>query len=108
MLLGQVLENLADETFAAEALLMLGNLPLLAQVEAVAQRFGESAPTYAAEAARAFAEAASDEDWLALMSALERADDPGAACLQQMLVWSLRQDERHADCGGEMHRREGK
>jgi hypothetical protein len=108
MLLGQVLENLAGETFAAEALLTLGNLPLLARVEAVAQQFGESASTYAAGAVRGFAEGASNEDWLALMGALERADDPGAACLQQMLVWSLRQDAHRADCGCEMHSQEGK
>ena len=40
---------------------------------------------------------ASDEDWLALMTALERTSDPAAACLRQMLLWSLRQDS-HADC----------
>jgi hypothetical protein len=44
---------------------------------------------------RRFSIFADDEDWLALMTALERARDPGAACLRQMLAWSLRHDR---DC----------
>lgn len=99
MLLGQVLENLADETFAAEALLTLGDLPLLVQLDATARRFGESASAYAAAATRRFVDHASDEEWLALMNALERAADPGAACLRRMLAWSLRQDASTSDCG---------
>lgn len=99
MLLGQVLERLGDETFAAETLVALGDLPLMVAVEEAGQRFGESAPFYAAGATRRFAAFASDDDWLALMTALERADDPGAACLRQMLDWSLRQDAEDSDDG---------
>ena len=44
---------------------------------------------------RRFADFADDEDWLALMTALERAPDPGAACLRQMLAWSLRHDAKN-------------
>jgi hypothetical protein len=66
------------------------------EVEAAGRRFDESAPCYAAGAARRFSAFADDEDWLALMTALEKADDPGAACLHQMLTWSIRQD---ADSG---------
>ena len=92
MILGKVLESLSDETFAAEALVALGDLPLMVAVEASGRRFGESVPIYAAGAARRFAAFADDDDWLALMTALKRADDPGAACLTQMLVWALRHD----------------
>ena len=102
MLLGQVLEKLHDETFAAETLIALGDLPLLVEVEATGRRFGESAPLYAAGATRRFAAFADDEDWLALMNALERAADPGAACLRQMLAWSLRYDAEEGEasaCG---------
>jgi len=34
------------------------------------------------------------------MTALERTADPAAACLRQMLLWSLRQD-RHVGCATE-------
>jgi len=99
MLLGQVIERLVDEGFASEALLALGDLPLLVDVEAAGRKEGISAAVYAAAAARRFASQAADDDWLALMTALERADDPGTACLRQMLVWSLRVDAAAPTCG---------
>ena len=82
MLLGQVLERLGDETFAAETLVALEDL-------------GE----YASGASRRFAQSASDEDWLALMTDLERADDAGTACLKHMLEWSLRHEAAESDDG---------
>ncbi|MGE0421711.1 MAG: hypothetical protein AB7O88_05585 [Reyranellaceae bacterium] len=97
MMLGQVIERLGDEAFAAETLFALGDLALLAQIDSAATDFGETPAIYAAGAARRFASHASDDDWLALMTAMERADDPGAACLKQMLTWSLRHDA--APCG---------
>lgn len=102
MLLGQVLERLHDEAFAAETLVALEDLALMVQVEAAGRQFGEDVGAYAAGASRRFADHASDEDWLALMTALERTDDAGAACLRHMLAWSLRHDAEQADddCGG--------
>jgi len=62
---------------------------------------------YAAGAVRRFANLASSEDWLALMNAIERADDPGLDCLTHMLNWSLKRDEAEnapshggCSCGG--------
>jgi hypothetical protein len=97
MLLGQLMERLGEEAVCAETLLGLDDLPLLVEVQAMGLRFGETTPAYAVAAARRFAAFASDEDWLALMTALERASDPGAACLRHMLRWSLHHDS--ADCG---------
>ena len=101
MLLGQVLERLGDEAFAAETLVGLENLSLMVEVEAAGRQFGENIGEYASGASRRFAQLASDDDWLALMTALERADDAGAACLKHMLEWSLRDDARGLDnsCG---------
>jgi hypothetical protein len=99
MMLGQVIERLGDEVFAAETLIALGDLALLAEIDSAAAEFDETPATYAAGAARRFTGHASDDDWLALMTAMERAEDPGAACLKQMLVWSLRHDA--APCGCE-------
>jgi len=106
MVLGQVLSRLGDETLAAETLISLGDLPLMVDVERTAFHFGQTAPMYAVDATRRFAAHAGDEDWLALMAALERAEDPGGACLRQMLQWSLRADaapvvgEEHAGIRG--------
>ena len=97
MLLGRVLEKLGDEVFAAETLIGLNDLALIVEIEAAGRPFDETIGEYAAGASRRFAHHASDEDWLALMTALERADDAGAACLRQMLVWSLRHDAEQAE-----------
>ena len=99
MLLGQVLERLGDEAFAAETLVGLQDLSLMVEVEAAGRQFDESIGEYAAGASRRFAHHASDEDWLALMTALERADDAGTACLRHMLAWSLRHDAEQLDEG---------
>ena len=92
MFLGQVMSRLDDEAFAVETLLALGDLPLVVDLEATARRLGESMSRYAVDATRRFAALASDEDWLALVTAAEGAADPGPACLRQMLSWSLQQD----------------
>jgi hypothetical protein len=114
MQLGDIVVRLNDETIAMEALLGCGDLSLLVEVADVAGRFGETPGDYAAGSVRRFANAAGDEDWLALMTALERTDDPARTCLVRMVSWSLvrdRQPELHAphgarktcDCGGGGH-----
>ena len=113
MVLGEVLERLGDEAFAAETLVALEDLNLMVQVEAAGRPFGEDIGEYAAGASRRFAQLASDEDWLALMTVLERAHDAGTACLKHMLEWSLRHDAESADddaddgCGGKCTCKEG-
>lgn len=99
MMLGQVLERLGDEAFAAETLVGLEDLALMVEVEAAGRQFGEDMGEYAAGASRRFAQLASDDDWLALMTALERADDAGSACLRHMLAWSLRHEAQASDGG---------
>ena len=104
MMLGQVLERLGYETFAAETLVALEDLPLMLAVETAGQQFGENIGEYAAGASQRFAQLASGEDWLALMNALERADDAGTACLKHMLEWSLRREAAEsADGCGSSH-----
>ena len=45
---------------------------------------------------RRFSNLASSEDWLALMTAIERSDDPARTTLERMLRWSLLQDAKTA------------
>ena len=99
MVLGELLERLGDEVFAAEALIGLGDLALMVEVEKAAEHFHESTPAYAVEAVRRFEAFADDEDWVSLMGALGRAEDPGATCLRHMLAWSLRTDRQDEAAG---------
>ena len=93
MQLGQIIRDLSTEATADEALLACGDLALVARVGTVALRYDETVGEYAAGAVRRFANLASSEDWLALMNAIERADEPGLRCLTHMLHWSLKRDE---------------
>lgn len=111
MQLGEIIRGFNDEARATEALIASGDIVLLARVNAMTSRFGESIGDYASGAVRRFANLASSEDWLGLMNVLERVSDPGTGCLTYMVGWSLKQDEAslapHADhahagctCGG--------
>jgi len=108
MLLGTIMNELRDETAAAAALLSLGDIRLVAEVEAARQPHGESVGEYVAGAAQRFARLASDEDWLRLMTALERSDQPAATCLADMVRWSISHDGQQkagsrggaCSCGG--------
>ena len=106
MLLGDIIRDLSSESTATAALVGLGDLPLLAQIETARTAHDETAGGYAAGAVARFADGAGDEDWLGLMNALERTDDPAGACLRRMIEWSLKQDAEapaHACSCGQAH-----
>lgn len=92
MQLGEIIRGFSEEAPASEALLACNDIVLLAQVGEAAGRFDETVGEYAAGAVRRFANLAVSEDWLGLMNAIERANDPGIDCLA-LVKWSLKQDE---------------
>ncbi len=92
MLLGTILKRLGNEADAAEALEAMGDIVLLAEVEAMGELHDESPADYVCGATRRFAADAASEDWLALMTAIERSDDPARTTLDTMLRWSLARD----------------
>ena len=87
MLLGDIIARLDDEAVAAEALLRLGDLGLLADLSALAAAEGLTLGSYAAWAVRAYADAAPADEWLGLLADLVRVDDPGAAYLRRALAF---------------------
>ena len=106
MLLGDLLRDLQDETLAMEALAALNDLVLLTRVRVAAERRGETPGEYAANSTRAFADRAGDEDWMALVTALENSREPGQTCLARMIKWALQRDaatQTHSGCGFESH-----
>ena len=94
MLLGTIMNELRDETVAASALIRLGDVILVAEVDAARAPHDESIGEYVSGAAQRFARMASDEDWLALMTALERTDTPAVTCLTTMVKWSIARDAK--------------
>ncbi|MCA0401591.1 MAG: hypothetical protein LCH38_12335 [Proteobacteria bacterium] len=114
MLLGTLLGKLQSEVASAALLEATGDLVLIARVREMGEVHDESLGEYASGAAARFSRLASDEDWLALMNRIERAEDPSSACLVFMLDWALKQDvasavpaPAHAGCtcggGGGCH-----
>lgn len=92
MLLGTLLDQLRDEDDAAAALEALGDIVLLTNVGQTADAFGETPGEYTSGAVRRFAGGASNDAWLALMSAMERASDPARTTLAHMVRWALARD----------------
>ena len=107
MLLGSLLKQLEDDRFARETLFALGDVTLAERARRAGEPFGEGAAEYASAACARFSSGASDEDWLALMTALEKGTDPAATCLRAMMEWALKADaaaaapqEAGCGCGG--------
>jgi hypothetical protein len=50
---------------------------------------GETLGAFAQTALQRFAAEAGDEDWVTLLGALARADDPAAVCLKRALTYVL-------------------
>lgn len=103
MLLGDIIQHFEDEAVAVEALVSLGDLPLLAQVEEAAAAQGGTPGEFAASAVAIFSQTASDEDWVSLIGAMGRSADPGQACLKRMIEYRLRPPVPRQGCGHSHH-----
>ena len=89
MLLGDLIARFEDEAVAAETLVRVGDLGLIAAMTARAAEAGLPLGRYAAWAVRHYADTAPDDEWVQLMGALGRTDDPGATCLGRAFAYVL-------------------
>ncbi len=64
-------------------------LSLTTQVREAAAQEGISPGAFLSRATRIFTNEASEDDWLSLMEAMGRADDPGLVCLRRMLAFAF-------------------
>lgn len=96
MHLGALISRLENETDATETMVALGDLALFTEVVTAAERFDETPGQYLAASVGLFASAAGDEDWMSLVAAMERADDPGRAAITRILRWALVRDGKDA------------
>lgn len=90
MLLGDVISQFSNGGVTEEVVLGLSDLVLLAELRAQAEANGCDLGTYAAAAVNRYASEASDEEWVSLMGAMNRAQDPGSAYLERALAFMLR------------------
>ncbi|KAF0228123.1 MAG: hypothetical protein FD175_2229 [Beijerinckiaceae bacterium] len=94
MLLGTLLAKLETAAYSEVLLGEIGDLVLLTRIEAAGRHHGETPGDYASASVARFSQGASDEDWLAVMTALERSQEPAATCLRHMAEWALARDEQ--------------
>jgi len=85
MLLGDLLARFEDETFALETILS-GGLGLLAETHARAKASGLDLGSYLSQALCYYGDSAANEEWITLMGAMNRSDDPGAVYLKRALA----------------------
>ena len=90
MLLGDLIARFTDKAVVEEAVLAIGDLVLLAALREHAAADGLDLGTYAAAAVRRYAADASDEEWITLMGAMGRTEDPGAIYLKRAFAFTLR------------------
>lgn len=91
MLFGTLLEKLNDKAFAVETVINLGDLGLLVRVEKVATDNGLEFGEAITQTVHNFTANAGADQWVQLMSTINRAEDPGGAALKQMLEIALPQ-----------------
>jgi len=98
MLLSDLIKRFSDETVAAEAILGLRDLTLLGRATAAAAAEDLPLGEFVVSAVRRYAAAASGEEWVTLMGALGRSNDPGLTYLKRALDFVLKDHdarERH-------------
>jgi hypothetical protein len=86
MLLGDMIARFDDPAYAGEALMALDDLVLVADIIAAAEAEGLAPGELAKQAVDRFVAAATDEDWVTLIGAMERAEDPGRVFLRRALA----------------------
>ena len=90
MLLGDLIARFTDEAVAEESILAIGDLVLLAVMREKAATDGLDLGVYAATVVRRYALVASGEEWITLIGAMTRGEDPGAICLRRAFAYALR------------------
>jgi hypothetical protein len=94
MLLGDIIADLADDATAAETILRVGDVTLLARLQAHCDRSGVSLGTLATWAARRYSDAAPADEWTTLLGAMERTSDPGSAWLRRAFLFAAQETGR--------------
>lgn len=89
MLLGDLISRLDDEVVAAEALLLLDDLPLATRIHEAARQEGLTAGEFASAAVQQFSAAASDEEWVTVIGQMGQSAEPGLVLLRRSLTWAL-------------------
>jgi hypothetical protein len=87
--LGAILARLDDPAEIAGLLAEAGALGLLLRLDAAAASSGRGHADIAADAVERFTQSADSEAWVKLMGRMQGEGSPAAACLAEMIEWTL-------------------
>lgn len=87
--LGEILAHLQDPSEVYSLLVEGGDLDALATLNQAATASATDPCDLALDAVQSFTESADEEAWVKLIGRIRDADSPGAACLSEMISWSL-------------------
>ena len=85
MLLGDLIAKVQQPSFAAEALLVLDDLALMARINIASDRAELEPGEFISQSIGAFVDRATDEEWLSMIGAMSQAENPGQAFLHRVL-----------------------
>jgi hypothetical protein len=85
MLLGDLMARVQEPSFATEALLALDDITLVARINTEAAHEGLQPGEFIGQSIASFVSGATDEEWLGMIGALSRAENPGQAFLHRVL-----------------------
>ena len=100
MLIGDLISRFEDETTAAEAVLDLNDLRLVASVANAADEVDLTVGEFVASMVRHFITHASDAEWLTLFGKLSGSQDPGRAFLHHILSAAVAPSHGHSHGNG--------
>ena len=87
--LGEILSDLSDHSAMIALLTEAGDSAAIAGLNSAAGASGRDPCELAIDAVHAFVEKADDEAWLKLVGRIQNVESPGAACLSEIISWSL-------------------
>jgi hypothetical protein len=87
--LGEILSDLSDPSAVIALLIEAGDSAAITGLNAAADASGRDPCDLAIDAVHAFTERADDEAWVKLVGRIQNAESPGAACLSEIISWSL-------------------
>lgn len=99
MFLGALIARLDNESDASATIEALGDLVLFTEIATAAEKYGETPGEYLASSVGQFAAEAADDDWLDLITAMERAADPGKAAICRISRWAIARDQAAEEPG---------
>jgi hypothetical protein len=88
MMLSDLLAQFDDETTAADTILSVGGLKMIAALHTRAEAEGLELGAFASCAVWRYA-AASDDEWVTLLGELARSNDPGFTFVERALIHAM-------------------